>query len=180
MTDSPTILECNSVWKVFGPGAKDFATHPGKTASAEDFARPGLIAGVRDATLKIRKGEIFIIMGLSGSGKSTLVRCMTGLHSLTDGEVLIDGVNLARIPERDLVALRRKKISMVFQDFALLPHLTVLGNIAFPLKVQGVSRREREETARQMIDLVGLGGREAISPMNFRAASSNGSASRAA
>ncbi|MCW3783621.1 quaternary amine ABC transporter ATP-binding protein [Defluviimonas salinarum] len=164
MTTQKAFLECKGVWKVFGPGAEDFATNPGGEASTEEFSAHGLIAGVRDASLSVAKGEIFIIMGLSGSGKSTLVRCMTGLHELTAGHVLIDGIDINNISEKELVKLRRKKISMVFQDFALLPHLTVLGNIAFPLKVQGVPRAEREATARKMIELVGLSGRESYYP----------------
>ncbi|WP_236545285.1 ATP-binding cassette domain-containing protein [Tropicimonas marinistellae] len=115
-------------------------------------------------SLKVRKGEIFVIMGLSGSGKSTLVRCMTGLHALTAGHMLIDGLDLAQLSDADLVHLRRRKISMVFQDFALLPHLTVLGNVAFPLRVQGIGRQAREDTALRMIELVGLKGRESYYP----------------
>lgn len=164
MTSQDAFLECKGVWKVFGPSAENFANDPGVGASTEEFSKRGLIAGVRNANLSVAKGEIFIIMGLSGSGKSTLVRCMTGLHELSAGKVLIDGTDINGISDKELVELRRKKISMVFQDFALLPHLTVLGNIAFPLKVQGVARKEREETARRMIELVGLSGRESYYP----------------
>ncbi|MCI5076907.1 betaine/proline/choline family ABC transporter ATP-binding protein [Oricola sp.] len=162
--DAETILECDAVWKIFGDGAASALRNLGPDPSDDDLKNRKLIAGVRHASLKVKKGEIFIIMGLSGSGKSTLLRCMTGLHDLTGGRVLIDGVNIADLSDRDLVELRRRKISMVFQDFALLPHLTVLGNVAFPLRVQGADRRTREEAARKMIALVGLEGRETYYP----------------
>lgn len=162
--DGQTILECDAVWKIFGEGAGRVLTECGPDPSDDDFRKRNLIAGVRHTSLKVNKGEIFIIMGLSGSGKSTLLRCMTGLHDLTAGRVLIDGVNIAELGDRELVDLRRRKISMVFQDFALLPHLTVLGNVAFPLRVQGVDRATREEAARKMISLVGLEGRETYYP----------------
>ncbi len=137
---------------------------PGPEAGTEMFAQKNMIVGVRDVNLNVVQGEIFIIMGLSGSGKSTLVRCMTGLHDLTHGKVMIEGVDVANLSEKDLVQLRREKINMVFQDFALLPHLTVLQNIAFPLRVQGMKRRDREAVAREMIELVGLSGRESYYP----------------
>ena len=164
MATEKTILKCESVWKVFGPNAESFMRDLGPDAEAEAFTRKNLIVGVRDANLNVEQGEIFIIMGLSGSGKSTLVRCMTGLHELTHGKVMIEGVDVAGLSEKDLVQLRREKINMVFQDFALLPHLTVLQNIAFPLRVQGVKKQDRETVAREMIELVGLSGREAYFP----------------
>jgi glycine betaine/proline transport system ATP-binding protein len=99
-------------------------------------------------------------MGLSGSGKSTLVRCMTGLADTTRGDMLIGDDNLNGIDTRRLIEIRRRKISMVFQDFALLPHLTVLDNIAFPLRVQGMGRDARLARARELATLVGLDGRE--------------------
>lgn len=164
MTDQSAFLKCENVWKVFGPNAERFMEVPGPDADAATFASHNLIAGVRHASLDIAKGEIFIIMGLSGSGKSTLVRCMTGLHDLTEGRVLLDGVDIAHAPKKELVEIRRKKISMVFQDFALLPHLTVIGNVAFPMKIQGIARKEREARAREIIELVGLKGREDYYP----------------
>lgn len=158
------ILECDGIWKVFGHGAENFLSQLGPDPTPQDFAARNWVAGLRDVNLKIRRGEIFVIMGLSGSGKSTLVRAMTGLHKLNEGRMLIGDVDIARLNERKLATLRRSKISMVFQDFALLPHLTVLGNIAFPLRVQGVKRAERETIARSMIELVGLEGREGYYP----------------
>ena len=119
---------------------------------------------VCDVSFEVDRGEIFVIMGLSGSGKSTVVRCLSRLVEPTSGKVLIDGQDLLRLSEKELIKLRRHKMGMVFQSFGLLPHLTVLDNVAYPLRVQGVSRAEREARAREMIDLVGLGGRETSAP----------------
>ena len=93
-----------------------------------------------DVGLEVRVGECFVIMGLSGSGKSTLVRCLSRLIEPTAGQVLLDGADLLAAPARELIELRRHKLGMVFQHFALLPYLTVLGNVAFPLAVQGIDR----------------------------------------
>jgi glycine betaine/proline transport system ATP-binding protein len=103
-------------------------------------------------------------MGLSGSGKSTLVRCLSRLVEPTTGQVLIDGQDLLKLTERQLIEMRRHKMGMVFQSFGLLPHLNVLDNVAYPLRVQGVARAERERRARRMIELVSLGGREQSFP----------------
>ena len=159
------MVHCENVWKVFGAGAERIIGEHG-AASITDEVLSGneLIAAVREVTLSVHRGEIFVIMGLSGSGKSTLVRCMTGLIAPTLGRLLIDGTDLMNISTRDLVEIRRYKMGMVFQDFALLPHLTVLGNVVFPLKIQGMDRSTRETRAREMIELVGLGGRERYYP----------------
>ena len=130
----------------------------------EQLAAAGLIGAVRDASLAIRTGEIFVIMGLSGSGKSTLVRCMSRLIEPTAGRILFEGEDLLAVSEARLIEIRRHKMGMVFQHFALLPHLTVLGNVAFPLEVQGVERARRERRALEMIELVGLKGRERYYP----------------
>ncbi len=156
-------IACRDVWKLFGRGAEGFLR--GRAAPRHDeIARAGLIGAVRSASLEIQRGEIFVIMGLSGSGKSTLVRCLSRLIEPTAGEVLFDGQDLLKASERELIELRRHKMGMVFQHFALLPHLTVIGNVAFPLAVQRVPRARREERARQIIDLVGLKGRELYFP----------------
>jgi glycine betaine/proline transport system ATP-binding protein len=119
---------------------------------------------VRDVSLEVREGEIFVIMGLSGSGKSTLIRCLSRLVEPTAGEILFNGRDLLRASEAEMIDIRRHKIGMVFQHFALLPHLTVLQNVAFPLEVQGVDRARREARAREVIALVGLEGREGYFP----------------
>lgn len=155
---------CDGVWKVFGAGAERALAQHGTGISDKVLAERELIPAVRDVSLRVERGEIFVIMGLSGSGKSTLVRCMTGLVVPSLGRLLIDGTDLMNISPRDLVEVRRYKMGMVFQDFALLPHLTVLGNVVFPLKIQGKDRATREARAREMIELVGLDGRERYYP----------------
>ncbi len=155
---------CKGVWKVFGPNAKGFLAEHDSKPSYEELIAAGLIGAVRDVNLEIRQGEIFVIMGLSGSGKSTLVRCMSRLIVPTAGEVIFEGQDLLKVPEKDLIEIRRHKMGMVFQHFALLPHLTVLGNVAFPLEVQGVDRATREGSAVELIELVGLKGREDYYP----------------
>jgi glycine betaine/proline transport system ATP-binding protein len=152
-------LACRRVWKLYGADAERFlAAHP--EASIEAIRAAALVPAVVAADLAIEPGEIFVIMGLSGSGKSTLVRCLSRLVEPTAGEILFEGRDLLRMGRRELIELRRHKLGMVFQHFALLPHLTVLGNVAFPLAVQGVARARREARAREMIELVGLAGRE--------------------
>lgn len=162
--ERPVILDCRGVWKLYGHQAKEFLTRHNGSPTDQELADGSIIGAVRDASVKIRKGEIFIIMGLSGSGKSTLVRCLSRLIEPTAGEVRFEGSDLLSMSAADLIHVRRKKMGMVFQHFALLPHLTVLQNAAFPLEVQGVDRRTREEKAQQMIDIVGLTGREDYYP----------------
>ena len=152
-------LSCRHVWKLFGHGADAFlARHP--DPSDEQLAAAGLIRAVRDVSIDVHRNEIFVIMGLSGSGKSTLVRCMSRLVEPSHGEIVFQGEDLLRKTERELIEIRRHKMGMVFQHFALLPHLTVLDNVAFPLTVQGVARATRERRAHEIIELVGLKGRE--------------------
>ncbi|MBP7002650.1 glycine betaine/L-proline ABC transporter ATP-binding protein [Amaricoccus sp.] len=156
-------LVCRGVWKLFGPGAEGFlARNPAPTREA--VAAAGLTPAVIDASLAVAEGECFVIMGLSGSGKSTLVRCLSRLVEPSAGEIRFEGRDLRAASERELIELRRHRMGMVFQHFALLPHLSVLANVAFPLAVQGVARAEREARAREMIALVGLEGREARLP----------------
>jgi glycine betaine/proline transport system ATP-binding protein len=156
----PVKLACRNLWKVFGHNARAFLDAHGGTPSAADLERAHLVAAVKGASLAVREGEIFIVMGLSGSGKSTLVRCLSRLIEPTQGELELDGGDLLMASEAELIDIRRHKMGMVFQHFALLPHLDVLGNVAFPLFVQGMGKSEREARARQMVELVGLKGRE--------------------
>jgi glycine betaine/proline transport system ATP-binding protein len=153
-------LSCRNLWKVFGPHAEDFMRRQKGSTSAQALAEARLIGAVRHAAIDVHDGEIFIVMGLSGSGKSTLLRCLSRLIEPTFGEVHFDGRDLLKASEAELIEIRRHKMGMVFQHFALLPHLTVLENVAFPLSVQGVSKGQQTQRARSMIDLVGLKGRE--------------------
>ncbi len=161
--DQAVKLSCRHVWKVFGDNAENLFSE-GATPSQQELAAGGYIGAVRDASLDVHEGEIFIIMGLSGSGKSTLVRCLTRLIDPTAGEILFDAQDLMKVSVAELIDMRRHKMGMVFQHFALLPHRTVIGNVAFPLEVQGVDRKTREDRASQVIDLVGLNGRESYYP----------------
>ncbi|MFZ5789819.1 MAG: quaternary amine ABC transporter ATP-binding protein [Pseudomonadota bacterium] len=158
------MLACRNVWKVFGRGAEQMLAAEGGSPTAAALAAAGLVGAVRNASVEVKEGEIFIIMGLSGSGKSTLLRCMARLIEPTAGEIMFDGRNLLQVSERELIEIRRHRMGMVFQHFALLPHLTVLENVAFPLSVQGKPRAQREARAREMIELVGLKGRENFYP----------------
>jgi len=153
-------LACRNVWKLYGPDPEGFLANCGPQPSETALRDAGYVTAVADATLSVSHGEIFVIMGLSGSGKSTLVRCLARLIEPTAGEVTFAGRDLLKASPKELIELRRHKMGMVFQHFALLPHLTVLDNVAFPLEIQGVPRKEREARAREMTALVGLKGRE--------------------
>lgn len=152
------------MWKLFGPGADRFFAEHGGAPGAREIAEAGHICAVRDASFDVGEGQIFVIMGLSGSGKSTLVRCLSRLIEPTTGQIIFENRDLLQCSEDELIRIRRHKMGMVFQHFALLPHLTVLGNVAFPLEIQSVERTRRERRAREVIELVGLGGRESYYP----------------
>ncbi len=156
-------LVCRNVWKLYGAGADSFLKQHGST-DIDAITSAGLIPAVRDANIDILDGEIFVIMGLSGSGKSTLVRCMSRLIEPTAGEIQFDGQDLLKASDKDLIDIRRHKMGMVFQHFALLPHLSVLQNVAFPLTIQGQSKRDAEKRALEVIEMVGLNGREDYFP----------------
>ncbi len=160
-------LECRNLWRVYGASLGETAHYTGgngPAALAADLRRKGAVVAVSDVTLTIEPGETFVIMGLSGSGKSTLVRCLSRLVEPSAGEVRIDGEDLLKLTETELIALRRQKMGMVFQHFGLLPHMTVLENVAYPLRVQGMSPAERRSRALEVIELVGLNGRERAYP----------------
>ena len=163
MTLARPKLVCSNVWKLFGSGARAFMTGRA-SATPQEIATAKLVAAVRGVDLEVREGEIFVIMGLSGSGKSTLVRCLSRLVEPTAGEILFNGENLLAADEKRMIEIRRHQMGMVFQHFALLPHLSVLANVAFPLEVQGVDRATRDARARRMIELVGLSGKEHFFP----------------
>jgi glycine betaine/proline transport system ATP-binding protein len=156
-------LSCRNVWKLYGANpARFLRDHPAPTD--DDIRKAGIIGAVRDASLDIAEGEIFVIMGLSGSGKSTLVRCLSRLIEPTGGQVLFDGTDLLSASDAEMIQIRRHKLGMVFQHFALLPHLTVLQNVMFPLTVQAAPKGKALEKAREVVELVGLKGREDYYP----------------
>src|SRR5690625_1324456 len=150
-------IKVNGLTKVFGrrPRQALKLLQEGLT-KAEILERSGMTVGVNRANFEVKPGEIFVIMGLSGSGKSTLVRMLNRLVEPTVGEIFLDGKDIAKMNREDLRNVRRKKMSMVFQNFALLPHKTILQNTEFGLEIQGVNPKEREEKARTALELVGL------------------------
>jgi glycine betaine/proline transport system ATP-binding protein len=162
-------LSCRNLWKVYGedparffPRGSDGVDDP--VALAKTIRESGHIVAACDVSFDVRVGEIFVIMGLSGSGKSTVVRCLSRLVEPTCGEVRLDGRDLLQASPAELIDIRRHKMGMVFQSFGLLPHLNVLDNVAFPLRLQGIGEAERRQRARKMIELVGLSGREGAFP----------------
>jgi glycine betaine/proline transport system ATP-binding protein len=120
--------------------------------------------GVQNANFKIFEGEIFVIMGLSGSGKSTLVRLLNRLIEPTSGHIILDGVDITNLSDKELIDTRRKKISMVFQSFALMPHMNVIDNVSFGLELSGISKEQRYENAREALKQVGLAHHEESFP----------------
>ena len=160
---SPTI-SCSSVYKIFGNNAQKLLAESNGVVDAGKFQEAGCIVGVNDASFDVNKGEMLVVMGLSGSGKSTLLRCISRLTDATAGKILIDGEDICLLHNKQLIELRREKMGMVFQNFALLPHKTVLENIAFPLQVKGVTTDNSIQKALEMVELVGLKGRENYFP----------------
>lgn len=152
-----TMLEVRNLYKVFGSSPDDaFPLLEKGLDKDEIFAQTGLTVGVKDVSLSINEGEIFVIMGLSGSGKSTLVRLLNRLIEPTRGDVLFKGRNIANISDSELRAVRRQHISMVFQNFALMPHMTVTENAAFGLELSGVEKSQRKSAAQSALERVGL------------------------
>jgi len=150
-------LEVKNLYKVFGNKPKEAIQMLDSGASKESiFSQTGMTVGVQNASLQIKEGEIFVIMGLSGSGKSTLVRLLNRLIEPTHGKVLIDDEDITLLDKKSLRTVRREKVSMVFQSFALLPHLTVLDNAAFGLELSGESKNERHQKAMKALSQVGL------------------------
>jgi len=130
----------------------------------EIFKKTGMTIGVQDASFEINEGEIFVIMGLSGSGKSTLVRLLNRLIEPTSGQIIIDNTDITNLNDKELIDIRRKKISMVFQSFALMPHMNIIDNVCFGLELSGIEKNQRYAAARKALDQVGLKHYEASYP----------------
>ena len=162
-SDEP-VIRCDSVYKIFGDNAKSMLEASGGIVDAAKFHEAGCIVGVNNASFEVYAGELLIVMGLSGSGKSTLLRCISRLTDATAGNIYVDGEDILSMTSKELIELRRNKMGMVFQSFALLPHKTVLENIAFPLQVKGISTDDSIQRAKEMVDLVSLSGRENYFP----------------
>ncbi len=164
MTKDAPVISCKNVWKLFGPSPEKYLKQMPKDHSFDDIRADGYIAGVKDVTIDVARGEMLVIMGLSGSGKSTLVRCFSRLHDISGGTIEVEGQDIMSLSEKDLIELRRNKMGMVFQSFGLLPHRTVLENVAFPLEMRGQDKHTRRERALEVVKLVGLEGREDYFP----------------
>lgn len=156
-----TKIEIKDLSILFGPEkAKAKKMIKQGKSKQEILKETGCTIAVRNANLEIEEGEMFVIMGLSGSGKSTLVRCINRLNEPSMGEIWLSGRNITSLSDKELLQIRRKEMAMVFQHFGLLPHRTVLSNIAFGLELQGVPKEEREKKAYESIAVVGLKGYE--------------------
>ncbi|WP_281955297.1 quaternary amine ABC transporter ATP-binding protein [Pseudophaeobacter arcticus] len=163
-SDTPAI-SCQNVWQVFGANADSalkqaLSQHDTADEVSAALRAQGLVPAVQDANFDVKEGELFVIMGLSGSGKSTLIRCISQLLPASHGAIRIEGEDIVSASKSRLIELRRKTLGMVFQHFGLFPHMTVIDNVAYPLKVQGVKRKQRRAKAQAVINLVGLEGRE--------------------
>jgi len=157
-------ISCENVTKLYGKHPRKFFQEHEFNPSVETIKAGGYIPAVLNASFDVAEGEILVVMGLSGSGKSTLIRCLSRLIEPTHGRVMFEGSDLLQASKQELIDIRRHKMGMVFQHFALLPHRNVLQNIVFPLEVQGVDRETREKRAREIIQTVGLEGREDYYP----------------
>jgi glycine betaine/proline transport system ATP-binding protein len=158
------VIKCASVYKIFGENSNKMLQQSNGQVDAQVFQDAGCVVGVNNASFDVYEGEMLVVMGLSGSGKSTLLRCISRLTDTTAGDIFIDGQDLVAMNSKQLIELRRNKMGMVFQNFALLPHKTVLENIAFPLQVKGFGTDESVKRAFEMVELVGLNGRENYFP----------------
>lgn len=160
MADQP-LIEIRNLYKVFGkkPASVMPLVHDG-AGKDQLLADTGHTLGLRDINLSIERGEIFVIMGLSGSGKSTMIRHFNRLIDPTEGQILVDGIDVMQLNKKELEQFRRHKMSMVFQRFGLLPHKTVLENVAYGLSVQGMKKPEQTLKATEWLETVGLKGYE--------------------
>ncbi|MGE8059525.1 quaternary amine ABC transporter ATP-binding protein [Pseudomonas sp. NPDC089547] len=161
MSDNNEILSVKHIYKVFGPDPKTAMDMLRQGANKDEiFKKTGHVVGVFDATFSVKRGEIFVIMGLSGSGKSTMVRLFNRLIEPTSGSIHLNGREITGLSDKALLDVRRKGMAMVFQSFALMPHMSVLENTAFGLEISGVPASERHARAREALSQVGLAAHE--------------------
>lgn len=154
-------ISLRSLWKVFGKNPnRVFEEEYLQQSRAEIQSKTGLVVALRNVSFEVTPGETFVVMGLSGSGKSTLVRCLIGLIQATSGDIVVDEENITNFSSKELRDFRRSKMAMVFQNFGLLPHKTVIENTAFGLEMKGVEKDQRYSISQEMIDKVGLSGWE--------------------
>jgi glycine betaine/proline transport system ATP-binding protein len=158
-------LQIKNLYKVFGKSPKKALKMLDQGVSKDDiFSKTGMTIGVQDASFDIYEGEIFVIMGLSGSGKSTLVRLLNRLIEPTSGQIKIDDTDITNLNDKQLLNIRRDKISMVFQSFALMPHMNIIDNVSFGLDLSGVSKQDRYKASKKALEQVGLKGHELSYP----------------
>lgn len=158
MDSRPVKISCSNIWKIYGPHEHLFFEEINKGGTTDGIGEH--VRAVKDVSFEVFDGELFVIMGLSGSGKSTLARCINGLVRPTSGKVAVDGLDLSAMDDKQLIQVRRKKVSMVFQHFSLFPHKTVLENVIFGLEVRGEMKRSCRERGLEMLNRVGLCGWE--------------------
>ncbi len=155
------IIEVKNLSKLYGLNKQDAVKLMKRGSSKDDvYKKTGVTVALWDVNFKVKKGEIFVIIGLSGSGKSTLVRCLNLLNKPTDGEILFEGKDIRLFNKKDLLNYRRNKISMIFQNFGLMSHKDILNNVALGLEIKKIPKQEREEKANKVISMVGLEGLE--------------------
>ncbi|MFQ6029270.1 MAG: ATP-binding cassette domain-containing protein, partial [Dehalococcoidia bacterium] len=161
----PLKVRVDHIYKIFGPSPAEAVRRleQGETKD-EILETTGNVVAVADATFDVEQGQVFMVMGLSGSGKSTLIRCINRLIYPTSGRVYVDDEDITSVEDRRVRELRRDKMSMVFQHFALLPHRTVVENVEYGLKVRGIDSRQRRARATETLELVGLRGWERYYP----------------
>jgi len=163
-----SILETRGLWKIFGENPKRLLDSKLRDEPKQKIHDElGLVVGLRDISFKVKKGEIFVLMGLSGSGKSTLIRCLIRLVEPTSGEIHIAGREICSLNTKSLMKFRRRSTAMVFQAFGLLPHYTVLQNVAYGLKIRGMSLEKRMKVAQEAVETVGLKGWEEYLPSSL-------------
>ena len=152
------VIEISNVWKIFGDQADEalIAIKEEGLSKSQVHDTYNAVVGVADVSLSVKRGEIFCVMGLSGSGKSTLVRHLNRLLEPTDGKILINGTDVMALNPQELQKFRNLKIGMVFQNFALLPHRSVLDNVAMPLEIRSMNKNERTRLASKMLKTVEL------------------------
>lgn len=161
MAKDNKIICCQNLWKIFGSNPESAIDLIKNGVSKQEFMEEtGNVIAIKDASFDVKENEVFVIMGLSGSGKSTLVRCLNRLMEPTRGTVLIEGTDISQMNDHDLKELRRHKLSMVFQNFGLLPHRSVLDNVSFGLEVRGENQSSRHKKALEALEMVGLKGWE--------------------
>ena len=150
---------CSNIWKIFGPNESSVLSNLDENLSRSEIQeKTGHVIAVKNVSFSVQKGETFVVMGLSGSGKSTLVRCISRLIEPTSGEVKIDDLDVTRMSNKDLLHLRRNRMSMVFQHFGLFPHRKVIENIGYGLEIRGVKKIDRLKKSMEVLNLVGLEG----------------------